>query len=139
YSTDSPELKELYQTVKRVRTLKEPAMPDKDFPVKLARMVKKETTVNKKRKRKWPRVAAIVAAVAVLALVVNIFAPMKTTGIVQAMERAFKEVDAYHGKLKITGTNEQGDSVTQAIIEVWSDKNGNYYTKGLEGANKNIV
>lgn len=140
YSTDSPELKVLYQTVKKVRTLKEPAMPDKDFPEKLAKLAKREIhggTV--KRNRRWAKAAVIAAAAALLAIAVNILGPMQSNGIVQAMEKAFKEVQAYHGILNIVETNEQGDSVTQARLEVWADKDGHYYTKGLEGAYKGIV
>lgn len=140
YSTESPELKELYQTVKRVRILKEPAMPDRDFPVKLAKLVKREIYAKtSKRNWWWAKAAVIAAAAALLVFSVHFLRPMQSTGIVQAMESAFKEINAYHGILKIIETNQEGDEVTQTSLEVWADKKGHYYTKGLEGANKGIV
>jgi len=36
---DSPELEELMDTVRKIRSLKEPALPDADYPKKLARVV----------------------------------------------------------------------------------------------------
>lgn len=140
YSTDSSELRELFETVRKVRTLKEPDIPDGEFPRKLSKRVERELNNKEPRKkRSWPKVVAIAAAAAILVIMVNMLLPMNSTRIVQAMEAAFEEVESYHGVLKIMETNSNGDSVTQAMLDVWADKNGNYYTKGLKGATKDIV
>lgn len=36
-------------------------------------------------------------------------------------------------------TNAEGKSVTQSKVEVWADKEGHYYVKGLEGAQKDLI
>jgi outer membrane lipoprotein-sorting protein len=55
------------------------------------------------------------------------------------MEQAFKGVKAYHGILEVVETNAAGESATQSKVEVWADKEGRYYVKGLEGTQKDLI
>ncbi|MES0857575.1 hypothetical protein ABS784_15375 [Geobacillus sp. G4] len=47
-----PELQKLFHTVRLVRSLREPAMPERDFPAKLVRVVTGSTSANKTEKEK---------------------------------------------------------------------------------------
>ncbi|WP_246241022.1 LolA family protein [Anaerocolumna sedimenticola] len=69
----------------------------------------------------------------------NFILPQTNLNIVYAMEQAFGEVKAYHGIMEITQTNEDGIVTTQAVREVWADKDGNYYVKELEGTGSGIT
>lgn len=138
-STDSEELKELFHTVIQIRSLKEPTMPGPDYQKKLTHSVKNKLTQKspvKYRKLAW--ITAIASVAAILALMMNIISPFGTT-IVNAMDKAFSEVEAYHGSLEIVATNANGESNTQAKMDVWSNKDGHYYTKGLEGSYKDLI
>lgn len=140
--TDSDELEKLCAAARKVRSLREPAMPEADFPKKLARTVTdKLNTIDiaGKRKRIWYRSAASIAAILVIAFMVNLFVDNRETNIVYAMEEAFIGIDAYHGILEVLETNEDGDKSIQSKLEVWADKEGHYYIKGLEGAQKDII
>jgi len=139
YSTDSEELKELFQTVKKVRSLREPAMPDADFKKKLAHAIKKQADKPRAKQRKWAWISSIAALAAIFALIVNFLLPSGSSHLVLAMENAYQEVKAYHGMLEIVETNAAGKSVTQAKLEVWADKQGHYYVKNIAGPNQGMV
>ncbi|MCM3570521.1 sigma-E factor regulatory protein RseB domain-containing protein [Neobacillus mesonae] len=135
YSTDSEELRELFQTVKKVRSLKDPAMPGPEFAKKLAKSANK----SKANKKKWTWAASITGIAAIIALMLNFLLPSSHTDIVYAMEKAFQDVKTYHGVLEIVETNKAGESNTQAKLEVWADQNGSYYIKNLVGPNKGMI
>ena len=146
----SAELEKIYQAVRKVRSLREPSMPDADFPGKLARTVENKLHTGdkvrrdtrdtiKKRKRIWFGSAASIAAILMIALMVNLFIDSDKVDLVYAMEEAFAEVDAYHGTLEVKTSNEDGEQSTQAKLEVWADKEDRYYIKGLDGAQKDII
>lgn len=140
--TDSPELEKLYDTVRLARSLKEPAMPEADYPKRLACNVRSQLTRKnpaKNRRRIWLTGMAGVAAILVMAIMINFILPLGGTNIVYAMEEAFRDVKAYHGLLEIVQTNAEGDQTTQAKLEVWADKEGHYYIKGLEGSQKGLI
>jgi len=140
HSTESEELQELFLTVKQIRSLRDPAMPGSDFQQKLTETVMKKL-VQKKQKsyKKWTWFTGIALAAAVFIIMANLFIPFRGTNIVEAMENAYQDVKAYHGFIEIVETNKKGESITQSKMEVWEDKNGNYYTKGLEGSYKGII
>ncbi|WP_099159122.1 LolA family protein [Virgibacillus ndiopensis] len=140
YSTESDELKELYQTVKLVKSVKDPTMPGPDFQKKLISSVKSEASRKRpQNKRKWAFFISIASAAAIIALIVNVMLPFGNSNIVNVMADAFEEVEAYHGTLEIVEMNANGKSTTQVKLEVWADKNGHYYIKNLEGSNKGLV
>lgn len=140
--TTSPEMEELFETVRLVRSLKEPSMPERQYSERLAedigiRLLKQD--VLRKPRRKWFYGLGSIAAAAVLVVTLNVALPLNKTNMVYAMEQAFKEVKAYHGILEVVETNAEGKSTTQTKVEVWADKEGRYYVKGLEGAQKDVI
>ena len=142
----TPEMEQLFETVRLVRGLKEPSLPKEEYPRELAstlndRVAEKRGLRNSitKPKRNWLLGVASLAAVFALFVIVNLIAPFGETNIVYAMEKAFQEVKAYHGVLDIVETNAEGDSTIQAKVEVWADKEGQYYVKQLEGAQKDVI
>jgi len=141
-STESPQMEELMKTVRKVRSLKEPALPGADYPVKLAENVAKQLAKKltvKKKKHTWIAAAAAVAAVIALVFAVNFILHPGGADIVYAMEQAFQEVKAYHGIIEIIEKNAEGKETTQAIREVWADKEGHYYIKELEGSQAGVI
>ena len=141
-STESPQMEELMKTVRKVRSLKEPALPGADYPVKLAENVAKQLPKKltvKKKKHTWIAAAAAVAAVIALVFAVNFILHPGGADIVYAMEQAFQEVKAYHGIIEIIEKNAEGKETTQAIREVWADKEGHYYIKELEGSQAGVI
>jgi len=140
HPSESDELEELFQTVRKVRSLRDPAMPEPNFQKKLSKSLEVPISHKKPEKfRKWAWVLSMASVAAIIVLMVNLFLPIREANIVNAMEKAFKDVKAYHGTLEIVETNKSGRVVTQAKLDVWADKNGQYYIKGLEGANKNLI
>jgi outer membrane lipoprotein-sorting protein len=150
--TGFPEYEDLVETVRRVRTLREPEYPKEDYPLQLAAAVReriKDTTivvdgVYKRQNSRFLRrmlyfAAATAAAVTIIFLVPKLILPGGDGDIVYAMEKAFEEIEAYHGILSVVETNELGETITQAGREVWADSRGNYYVKELEGTAKEIV
>jgi outer membrane lipoprotein-sorting protein len=135
-----PELEKLFDTVRLVRSLKEPAMPEGGYSKRLARDVAEGLKVRraKKPQKTW-LMGSVAAAVILLAVLVNFILPFGDQNIVYAMEQAFKEVKAYHGVLEISELNAEGEESTQAKLEVWADKEGRYYIKQLEGTQKGMV
>ncbi|MGJ3222569.1 hypothetical protein [Geobacillus thermoleovorans] len=136
-----PELQKLFHTVRLVRSLREPAMPERDFPAKLVRAVTDQLvqTKQKKKKRAWMASIAGIAAMLTLSLLIHFASLFDHPNIVKAMEKAFQDVNAYHGFLEIVETNAQGKTTTQAKLEIWADKHGRYYIQELEGSNKGLI
>ncbi|MED3717976.1 sigma-E factor regulatory protein RseB domain-containing protein [Geobacillus thermodenitrificans] len=141
HSAADPELQELFHTVRLVRSLREPAMPERNFPAKLVRTVTDQLvpTKPKKKKRAWMASIVGIAAVLALSLLMHIVSLFDQPNIVKAMEKAFQDVNAYHGFLEIVETNAQGKTTTQAKLEIWADKQGRYYIQELEGSNKGLI
>ncbi|MBB6214159.1 outer membrane lipoprotein-sorting protein [Anaerosolibacter carboniphilus] len=138
----SPELEELFDTVRLIRSLKEPAFPNSDYANKLPSAVKRRLshkTLIVKPRRPWFMGAAAVAAVFIIVVMLNAMLPFGRTNIVYAMEQAFQEIQAYHGFMEIVEINGEGSEFTQVKVEVWADKEGSYYVKALEGAQKGLI
>lgn len=138
---ESRELEELMKTVRQVKSLKEPAMPDSGFEKKLTATV--SDRVLKKAEAKKPRSQRYLGFAGVAAVLL-IFAWTYTfnfskNNMVYAMEQAFQNVKAYHGMLEITDVNAEGKQNVQAKVEVWSDKSGHYYLKEIEGSQAGLV
>lgn len=140
--TDSSELEELFQIVRKIRSLKEPTMPRADYQKNLSQSLSSKSsskTAIKSKNRGWLTAAVSIAAVLVLAVLMNFVLPFGRTNIVYAMEEAFRGVEVYHGFLDIVQTNAAGESTSQAKLEVWANKEGQYYIKGLEGSLAGLV
>ena len=141
-SKESPEMEELFETVRMVRSLREPVMPEGDFAGRLAAAVSSSLSRERSRKsskKKWFYGIATAAAAAALIIAFNTVGPFVEPNMVQAMDQAFQQVGAYHGILEVVETNAEGESITQTKVEVWADKDGRYYVKGLEGWQKGLV
>ncbi len=140
-------------TVRRVKSLKEPVMPDNGFEERLVSSVRKRRTEQDLSggshrsgkphpgyfKRAFLTVAAAAAAVTVILTIPELPLPWNHGSLVQAMEQAIKEVKAYHGILEMVETNELGETMTQSRREIWADSQGNYRLTELEGYQKNII
>ncbi|WP_342507504.1 sigma-E factor regulatory protein RseB domain-containing protein [Sporosarcina sp. FSL K6-2383] len=138
--SESVEIEELYSTVKRIRSLKEPAEPNSDYEKMLVQQVENELSRQKRLPRKKGMLFTGIASIAaILAILFNMFSPFTNSDIVNAMEVAFDDVKAYHGFLEIIATNANEESTTQARLEVWANRDGHYVVKGLEGINQDIV
>jgi len=117
-------------------------MPDPDYPKKLARSVQKKLSQDssaKNRKKIWIASTAGIAAVIIIVFMLNFILPFNKADIVYAMEEAFQDIDAYHGLIEVVQTNAEGKSFLQSKLEVWANKEGQYYIKGLEGPMENLV
>lgn len=139
---NTPEMEQLFHTVRAVRSLKEPVMPDSNFSKKLAANINEQISREKhlrKPRKKWFYGSAAAAAAIALIIILNTSGPFSRNNTVYAMEQAFKGVKAYHGVLQVVESNAEGKSVTQSKVEVWADKEGHYYAKGLEGAQKDLI
>ena len=134
----SKEYEELMDTVRRVKSLKEPEYPGEDFSHKLTASLREG---REKNKIKYPwimRTAAVAAMVAVVFLV-NMFLPETKGNMVSAMEKAWKELNAYHGIIEVTEVNGQGEEILQGKREVFANQNGQYYLKEMEGSAKGMI
>lgn len=140
--TESYEIEELMKTVRIVRSLKDPTMPEEGYEKKLAHNIYRELSQeknSKKSKRKWLYALAPAVAAAALIIALNTTSPINRTNIVYAMEQTFNEIKAYHGFLEVVETNGERETFTQSRVEVWADKEGRYYVKGIEGSQKDFI
>lgn len=137
------EYEELMETVRLVKNLKEPEFPKEEFQEKLTASLinqgKGKRVSRKREKTIWYPAGVVLAAVLAVILLINFVLPQLNTDIVYAMELAYQDVKAYHGILEVTQSNARGEVTTQSVREVWSDRNGNYYVKELEGSSKGII
>ncbi len=135
------EYEELMDTVRMVRSLKEPIYPEDNFADKIASMLEKENRKKDTLYTRNKRIRKIASAAAILAVFLSILFMqlLNNKDIVYAMEKAYKEIGAYHGIIIIEQLNQEGDSIRQATREVWADKENRYYVKELEGINEGII
>lgn len=139
---DESEMESLFQTVRLVRSLKEPLLPDEKYNERLSSHINEKIFKNKSsskiRKRWFMGISSSAAAIALI-VTLNAINPIGRTNVVYAMEQAFKGIKAYHGVLEIVVINAEGKSTLQSKEEVWADKNGRYYIKNLEGTENGLV
>jgi len=134
---DSEELNRLYAAVRQIKSLKPPVMPDYDFSNKIVQNIteKKKKLIKNRRQALAGGLAGIAAILVIALFIANM---IKNTSIVYAMEQAYSKVKAYHGILEVIFNNEAGETYTQSLLDVWVDKNGNYYIEVLEGSYKGL-
>ncbi|MEY8355504.1 hypothetical protein AALB39_19390 [Lachnospiraceae bacterium 54-53] len=139
---EEKEDRDLLETVRIVKSLREIEYPDDKFPQRLMSSLSGRDAIKKKKSRlaKYALIYTTAAAAAILLFVsVYRFLPDKGAGIVYAVENAMKEVRAYHGIIEVSETNALGETITQSKREVWADKNGNYYMTDLEGTSGGLI
>lgn len=139
-SEQEEEMEALMSAVRMIRTLKEPAKPVRNFEEKLVKSLRQRN--NRKHSKKiW--IPGLVSAAAILIFILFFFnlIPIfqNNTNIVYAIEKAYEKVEAYYGNLEILSINEEGEKALQSELEIWSDKEGNYYTKVLSGQNSGLI
>ncbi len=139
---ENEEYEGLMETVRLLKSQKETVYPEDDFPRRLAASFTNRyagKTVPHKRKKIWISAGAAIAAVLTVVVILNFIIPQVNPDIVYAMEQAYREVEAYHGILEITQSNASGEVTTQAVREVWADRDGSYYVKELEGSGTGMI
>ena len=135
-TADTPELEKLLATVRMVRSLREPALPEPGYPQRLAKAVasglnqplgSKSKPVSRIYRmtggshRRWvlPPVAALLAGLL-------LFAVLSWTGlfnrdVAYAMEKAVAQLSNYHGVLETRSKNAAGEEWMTRRVEIWSD------------------
>jgi len=127
-----PELEKLQETVRRIRTLKEPAMPDEAYPRRLAQAVAdkiqkgKQADLNKSHKSALKSIKRIflpmtaLAAGLLMLLLVN-WLGLFNQDVVYAMEKAVAQLSSYHGILEVRTKNAAGEEWPVRRVEIWYD------------------
>jgi outer membrane lipoprotein-sorting protein len=164
-SSTDPEYDKLLETVRRVKSLREPVWPEEDFEDRLILKAVGDTKSRTVRgggkrvpvmigpqpdqRRKSPKatvarralltLAAAAATAAILFTVPGVPFTNRQVSIVKAMEQAAEELKAYHGIIEIVESNALGEIMVQCRREVWSDRQGNYLLKELEGYQKGMI
>lgn len=138
----SKEVEDLLKTVRLVKSIKEPVLPEEEYSSKLLDTLK--SSVLKKKKSKYSSKKLIlslgsIAAVLVICFTAIMVLPLGKNNIVYAMTKAYKQVKTYHGIIQIVTINNEGNEQIQGKLEAWSDKSGKYYVKELEGFQKGLV
>ncbi len=152
---DDENVKELTNTIRALKKLKEPVYPQEGFEKQLSENMwkafkgeegkntagitgRKEIAVKKRRFA--PAFWGVAAAAAVFLGVFYLKDSYLTGGNpVYAMEQAYEKANAYHGILTITSINGEGERSIQAVREVWADKEGRYYVKELQGLEEGLI
>jgi len=131
-TTDDQELEKLMATVRLVRTLREPTLPEEGYPHRLAQAVsdklkkEKQSSSNqsvksapKSIRRILPPMAALAASLLML-LLINWFG-LFNQDVVYAMEKAVAQLSNYHGILEIRTKNAAGVEWLVRQVEIWSE------------------
>jgi outer membrane lipoprotein-sorting protein len=126
------ELGKLIETVHRVRTLREPSLPDEAYPERLARAVADEIQREKQRAIRKPTKSpsksilrmllpmTAVAACLLLLVFVNSLGIFKQD-VVYAMEKAVAKLNNYHGILEMRARNAAGEEWLVRWVELWCE------------------
>lgn len=121
--TNSEELAKLMTTVRLVRTLKEPEMPDSGYPQRLAQAVTQKIQQNSKNKKSrvgFLKPVTLVAGLLIFALVSGLSSLFKQD-VVYAMEKAVAQLENYHGILEMRSKNAEGEEWLIRQVELWSE------------------
>jgi outer membrane lipoprotein-sorting protein len=140
---DTSELEKLKAAVRMVRMLKEPLIPDAEYPQRLARGVhdriqnqqradlqqplktdhgndRRSKGLSKKPGWVLPSIAALAAGICIFAIIIN-WSSLFKTNVVLAMEQAVAKIYNYHGVMEIRSTNAAGETWMVRQVELWSD------------------
>lgn len=126
------ELEKLIETVQLVRTLKEPALPDEDYPKRLAKAVageiqkEKPPSQKKTAKSHSKSIKRIILPMTVLAAGILMFVVINWLGlfnqdVVYAMEKAVAQLTSYHGVLEMRTKNAAGEEWLVRRAEIWCE------------------
>lgn len=135
-TADPPELDQLLATVRLVRSLREPALPESGYAQRIAgtvvsqmkdaetnpiadNLLKKTTARRFAGRRFWPA-AALIAGLLLFA-VWSGWSGLLHRDSVYAMEKAVAQLSNYHGMLEISAVNANGEKWMVRRMELWSD------------------
>jgi len=127
---NDPELGKLIATVHQVRTLREPSLPDEDYPKRLAQAVAGEIQkregkdLRKPAKFQSKSILRILLPVTAVAACLLMFVLVNSLGVfkqdvVYAMEKAVAKLNNYHGILEIRTRNAAGEEWPVRRVEIW--------------------
>jgi len=137
-AADTPELEKLLTTVRAVRSLREPELPDPGYPQRLAKAAAQSLhqpaapkpgfgsrvyeMVAGRFRRRWvlPPVAALVAGLLLFAVLTS-WNGLFNRDVVYAMEKAVSKLSNYHGVLEMRSKNAAGEEWLIRRVELWSD------------------
>ena len=145
-TADTAELEKLLATVRLVRTLREPALPDPGYPQRLAKAVSGKIQKNNltsphqpvepkpkpgnriyqmvagrsHRQRILQLVAALIAGLLLFAVFTS-WNALFNRDVVYAMEKAVAQLSNYHGVLEMRSKNATGEEWMIRRVELWSD------------------
>lgn len=146
------EMEQLMYTVRTIKSLRDPVMPDEGYEKNLANFVKENTNSNTSRNQKkmtdlesYVKKRLITAAITVafvimaLATVYLLNGRLGSDNIVKAMEQAYNKVKAYHGIIETAEINGLGEIVYVSRQEVWADTEGKYFVKQLDEGTEGVI
>jgi len=125
-----PELEKLIETVRMVRTLKEPTLPDENYPKRLAQTVAEKIQNEKRLHTRKQAISSsksllrlllpmtAVAACLLIAILINSMGIFKQD-VVFAMEKAVAQLNNYHGILETRTKNAEGEEWLVRRVELW--------------------
>lgn len=129
----TPELEKLLATVRTVRTLREPALPEPGYPERLAHAVvekmqageggkqkEKAKIAKSSRSRRLSPVIALAAGL-LLFVLLSTWGGLFNSDVVHAMEKAVAQLANYHGTLEMRSTNAAGEEWLVRQVELWSE------------------
>ncbi|HHU32805.1 MAG TPA: outer membrane lipoprotein carrier protein LolA [Clostridia bacterium] len=124
--TSDEELEKLAATVRQVRTLREPEMPDSDYPKRLSeavtRKMQKKVTPRRTFGRFFKPATVLVAGLLLFALLTS-WGGLLQQDVVYAMEKAVAQLENYHGILEMRTKNANGEEWVVRQVELWSEGN----------------
>lgn len=137
-TADTPELEKLLASVRLIRTLREPVLPEPGYPQELAKAVasslhrsveakpKTGSWISKRvagrSRRQWllPPVTALIAGLLLFALFTS-WIGLFNRDVAYAMEKAVAQLSNYHGVLEMRSKNAAGEEWMVRQVELWSD------------------
>ncbi len=132
-AADTTELEKLLATVRLVRALREPALPDPGYPQRLTNAVADQIQRNNptgrisiiaagRARRRWllPSVAAMIAGVLLFAVLTS-WTGLFNRDVAYAMEKAVAQLTNYYGVLEMRSKNAAGEEWMIRRVELWSE------------------
>jgi len=122
----------LMDTVRLVRTLREPELPDEGYPERLAQAVSEKIKQRKLSgfKRVFSPIRIAAACLMIIALVSSL--GLLNRDVVYAMERAVSKLANYHGIMEMRMKNAMGEEWLVRRVELWSEGD-KYHIKQDDG------
>jgi outer membrane lipoprotein-sorting protein len=129
-TNNDQEFEKLQATVRLVRTLREPILPEEGYPKRLAQAVaskiqkEEQASLRKPAKSTSKSIKGILLPMTALAAGLLMFAIVNWLGffnqdVVYAMEKAVAQLSSYHGILEMRTKNAAGEEWLVRRVELW--------------------